>query len=481
MTRVSFGLQSTQAHVLAGLGRRNVPHAAETIAAAVHDAGFATWNLDLIFGAAAESDDDWAATLDARPRAGPSAAAPQRLRPDRRARHPAGRRRRRAIPTTTTQARRYEQAEAVLTAAGYRWEEISNWARPGHECRHNHLYWEQGDYVGIGSAAHSHRAGTRWWNVRTPDRYIDAIEAGRSPEAGREELTAEQRDFEALSLSLRTPRGVPWAGLERPEELDGPRGARSTAGPCSPCGAGCWPTRSAPESAPVSCTDDRDRRGARGCHRRPDGEGGAALPPPRLHLPLGRDLRRLPLHLRLRPARGQHAAQRQERLVARHGAGARRRGRPRRRHPRPARHLGRLGPPGHLHRPPGRLQELPRALAGGQDRRRLPQLRLQGPDRGPGLQPHVQDPRRPGRGRGPRGLPAPRDGPGHVHQLRQRARHDAQEAALRHRPGRQVLPQRDHAAELRLPHPRVRADGDGVLRPARRAPSSGSSTGWRSA
>ena len=146
-----------------------------------------------------------------------------------------------------------------------------------------------------------------------------------------------------------------------------------------------------------------------------------------------------------------------------------------------ARRLGRLGPPGHLHRPPGRLQELPRALARGQDRRRLPQLRLERPDRGPGLQPHVQDPRRPGRGRGPRGLPAPRDGPGHVHQLRQRARDDAQEAALRHRPGRQVLPQRNHAAELRLPHPRVRADGDGVLRPARRGRRSGSSTGSKSA
>ena len=59
--------------------------------------------------------------------------------------------------------------------------------------------------------------------------------------------------------------------------------------------------------------------------------------------------------------------------------------------------------------------------------------------------------------------------------------HDAQEAALRHRPGRQVLPQRDHAAELRLPHPRVRADGDGVLRPARRGARSGSTTGSKSA
>ena len=147
----------------------------------------------------------------------------------------------------------------------------------------------------------------------------------------------------------------------------------------------------------------------------------------------------------------------------------------------PARRLGGLGPPGHLHRPPGRLQELPRALAGRQDRRRLPQLRLARPDRGAGLQPHVQDPRRPGRGRGPRGLPAARDGPGHVHQLRQRARHHAQEAALRHRPGGQVLPQRDHPAELRVPHPRVRADGDGVLRPARRGADSGSTTGWPSA
>jgi oxygen-independent coproporphyrinogen-3 oxidase len=57
--------------------------------------------------------------------------------------------------------------------------------------------------------------------VRTPDRYIDAVERGRSPEGGREELTAEQREFEALSLSLRTPRGVPAGSLERPEDLEG--------------------------------------------------------------------------------------------------------------------------------------------------------------------------------------------------------------------------------------------------------------------
>ena len=87
----------------------------------------------------------------------------------------------------------------------------------------------------------------------------------------------------------------------------------------------------------------------------------------------------------------------------------------------------------------------------------------------------------PGRGLGRRRLPAPGDGAGHVHELRQRAADDAQEAAVRHRPGRQVVPQRDHAAELDLPDPRVRADGDGVLRAAGRRAPSGTSTGATSA
>ena len=98
----------------------------------------------------------------------------------------------------------------------------------------------------------------------------------------------------------------------------------------------------------------------------------------------------------------------------------------------------------------------------------LPQLRVHRPHRATGLQPHVQDLRRARRGGRHGRLPAPRDRPGDVRQLRQRPHHDPEEAALRHRPGRQVVPQRDHPAELRLPHPRVRADGDGVLRPPRR-------------
>ena len=57
--------------------------------------------------------------------------------------------------------------------------------------------------------------------MRTPDRYLAAIDAGLSPQGGREDLTVEQREFEALTLALRTPRGVPWECLERPEQLEG--------------------------------------------------------------------------------------------------------------------------------------------------------------------------------------------------------------------------------------------------------------------
>ncbi|HEY2565073.1 MAG TPA: hypothetical protein VGI44_15280 [Acidimicrobiales bacterium] len=109
----------------------------------------------------------------------------------------------------------------MLTAAGYQWEEISNWAKPGHECRHNHLYWDQGNYRGIGSAAHSHHDGRRWWNVRTPDRYVREIGAGHNAQAGEEILTGSQRAFEALTLSLRTRFGVPVTAIPDDPDLRG--------------------------------------------------------------------------------------------------------------------------------------------------------------------------------------------------------------------------------------------------------------------
>jgi putative oxygen-independent coproporphyrinogen III oxidase len=220
VTRLSFGVQSTARHVLVALGRRHRPEAVPAALARAAAAGFVSVNVDLIYGAAGETDADWARTLDEvlslpSPPTHLSAYAltvepgtPLAADP---ARH----------PDDDVQAVRYEHAATTLAAAGYEWEEISNWAKPGHGARHNRLYWRQGDYRGIGSAAHSHERGRRWWNVRTPDRYVAAIEAGRSPMAGEERVEGERWALEQLMLSLRTPAGVPEAALPDVSELDG--------------------------------------------------------------------------------------------------------------------------------------------------------------------------------------------------------------------------------------------------------------------
>jgi oxygen-independent coproporphyrinogen-3 oxidase len=205
VTRLSLGVQSMVPHVLAGLGRSHDPPAVARAVAAARDTGFSSFNLDVIFGAACETDEDWRRTLDAVLALAPphvSAYAltvepgtPLAAEPSRH-------------PDDDVQARRYLVADRLLAEAGLANYEISNWARPGYECRHNLLYWSQGDYRGIGCAAHSHQAGRRWWNVRTPERYTALIGEGRSAAGGAEELDGEERATEARQLGLRTAAGV---------------------------------------------------------------------------------------------------------------------------------------------------------------------------------------------------------------------------------------------------------------------------------
>ncbi len=131
------------------------------------------------------------------------------------------------FPDDDDQADKYLLAEEMLVAHGLDNYEISNWARPGYECRHNLLYWRQGNYRGFGCAAHSHEHGHRWWNVRTPERYVDAIQRGVSPMAGDERLGEAARERERLELALRTRDGVSADALDvLAPELLGRRGDR---------------------------------------------------------------------------------------------------------------------------------------------------------------------------------------------------------------------------------------------------------------
>jgi coproporphyrinogen III oxidase-like Fe-S oxidoreductase len=156
-----------------------------------------------------DSVDDWADTLDAALALGPGHVSAYGLTVE--AGTPLGKAvaaGTRAAPDDDDQALKYELVDDRLTAAGMPWYEVSNWARPGEECRHNLLYWHGGDYAAVGCAAHGAGGGRRWWNVRTPERYVAAITAGDSPEAGGEALDADERLGEALVLELRTAWGI---------------------------------------------------------------------------------------------------------------------------------------------------------------------------------------------------------------------------------------------------------------------------------
>ena len=227
VNRLSLGVQSMVPHVLALLGRTHDPANVRRSVELARAAGFETFNLDLIYGSVGESLDDWRATVDEALALDPphvsaygltvEAGTPLALDP---ARH----------PDDDDQASKYEAADALLTSAGLACYEISNWARPGHECRHNLLYWSQGDYRGFGCAAHSHRAGRRWWNVRTPERYVALVERRR---VGR-----------GAPARTSTARGAPHGGPAAPAA--DPRRA-------------CPPTRWTPTSCPGLVEEQGDR------------------------------------------------------------------------------------------------------------------------------------------------------------------------------------------------------------------------------
>ena len=205
VNRISLGVQSMSAHVLAALGRTHDPDNVAAAVAALRTAGMSSFNLDLIYGSVGETVDDWAQTLDAALALDPphisaygltvEAGTPLAESPAR-------------YPDDDDQADKYELADDRLEAAGLAHYEVSNWARAGHESRHNRLYWSQTDYRGFGCAAHSHAAGRRWWNVRTPDRYIALVGRGESVVAADEQLDVATRTVESRQLSLRTREGV---------------------------------------------------------------------------------------------------------------------------------------------------------------------------------------------------------------------------------------------------------------------------------
>jgi putative oxygen-independent coproporphyrinogen III oxidase len=225
ITRVSFGMQSAVPGVLAILDRVHQPGRPAQCAEWARAAGFEHVSLDLIYGTPGESDADWRCSLDAAVAARPDHVSAYALTVEPGTRL-AARVRRGELPAPDDDvlADRYLAADEVLTAAGLRWYEISNWAAAApSRCAHNMLYWTDGDWWGVGPGAHSHVGGTRWWNVRHPAAYGARIAAGVSPGQAREILAEPERQLERVMLGIRLAEGYPVAGLSP----DGRRNAAS--------------------------------------------------------------------------------------------------------------------------------------------------------------------------------------------------------------------------------------------------------------
>lgn len=218
VTRISLGIQSLRDDDLHALTRGHTAREGREAFAAARAAGFDNISIDLIYGIPGQSLDDWRDGLNLAIELGPEHlscyALQLALEPDEWAAppRPGALRWRNRMVTRQDEglaADQYRLAEERLAAAGYRHYELSSWARPGRQSRHNGAYWARRAYTGVGAGAHSYDGcSERSWNTRNLDAYLADVESGRRPLAGHESLDEATRAFEAVALGLRRVDGI---------------------------------------------------------------------------------------------------------------------------------------------------------------------------------------------------------------------------------------------------------------------------------
>ena len=218
VTRLSIGMQSAVPHVLDVLDRTHNPESVAIAVAAARASGLQT-SVDLIYGTPDETLDDWRQSLDAAIALNTDHISAYALIVEEGTALERQIRRGEIEPIDDDfHADAYELADERLRAAGFEWYEVSNWSRgESTRSRHNLAYWTDADWWGYGPGAHSHIAGTRWWNVKHPAAYAERVARGVSPALEREVLTAEQRHDEVVLLGSRLRDGLELDRLSGPE------------------------------------------------------------------------------------------------------------------------------------------------------------------------------------------------------------------------------------------------------------------------
>ncbi len=208
-TRISMGMQSAVGSVLKVLDRTHNPESVGRAVSMVRAAGFKHVSVDLIYGSPGETIDDWRRSLEYALALDIDHISAYALIVEKGTKLAAQiNRGELTMPPDDQSADKYLLADQLFEAAGFNWYELSNWSKPGGQCRHNIAYWDGSFWWGVGAGAHSYLNGKRWWNVKHPSSYQEKILQGQSPELSHEILTPENLSDEFIMLQIRRREGI---------------------------------------------------------------------------------------------------------------------------------------------------------------------------------------------------------------------------------------------------------------------------------
>lgn len=218
--RISFGMQSAVPHVLATLDRTHNPANVAKAVEMAREAGFSSVSIDLIYGTPGESLEDWRTSIESALSLGVDHISAYALIVESGTKLAAQIKRGDiSMPNDDLMADMYLLVNQMCNQAGLQWYELSNWSKPGHECRHNIAYWENKNWWGLGPGAHSHIDGKRFWNLKHPTTYKAKLFGGVSPILDSEILTEEQMRDESIMLAIRMREGIDISSLT-PTQLE---------------------------------------------------------------------------------------------------------------------------------------------------------------------------------------------------------------------------------------------------------------------
>ena len=209
VNRISFGMQSSVSHVLKTLDRTHNPENLPQVTKWATEVGFKEISVDLIYGTPGESKQDWQQSIDSALALPISHISAYALIVEEGTKLAAQIKRGEITkPDDDLTAEKYIMADKAFTTAGFNWYELSNWAKPNSQSKHNLAYWLGHNWWGAGPGAHSHINGKRFWNVKHPNLYKQKIQANETVILDSEVLKGSQIESERLMLSIRLPQGL---------------------------------------------------------------------------------------------------------------------------------------------------------------------------------------------------------------------------------------------------------------------------------